>query len=129
MKVSRQRLGDNPRDHDESFTGLDERYQDVAGLRPDADIEGMNTPERRFEPWNIYPKPPPPHWHWKGKKPEAPDEPVWNVDNEFDFTRCHIPGPDQMVFNIDNAGVYQVYRSARGKPCAIVTRVEADIDD
>lgn len=114
MTASRQRLGDDPRDHDGTFLGFDERYQDVAGVRPDADLQNQirTEPEKHFKPWEIYPKPPPPHWHWKGKKPEAPNDPVWNADSEFDFTHCYIPGPDCMDFKIDNAGVFQVYSSS-----------------
>ena len=115
MKLSRQRLGDNPRDHDGKFTGIDEQYQDVAGIRPDADITGMKNPEKKFDPWTIYPKPPSPHWHWKGKKPEAPGSPTWNAESDFVFSNCKIPGPDQNVFDIDSAGVYQVYRTTKSK--------------
>lgn len=113
MKLSRQRLGDNPRDHDEKFTGIDEKYQDVAGIRPDADIAKLKKPEKKFEPWMIYPTPPPPHWHWKGKKPEAPGSPTSYTGSDFEFSNCEIPGSDQNVFDIDSAGVFQVYRSTK----------------
>lgn len=67
MEISLQRLGDNPRDHDGTFTGFHPANKaDVTGLRPDADPK--NADEDPAGPsdnaWKIYPAPPPPHWHW-----------------------------------------------------------------
>src|SRR5579872_7495791 len=38
MKISLQRLGDNPRDHDGHFSGIDPNIADVSGVQPDKDI-------------------------------------------------------------------------------------------
>ncbi|KAI5455542.1 AMP deaminase [Naganishia albida] len=69
MEISLQRLGDDPRDYDGTFTGIRQGHADVSGLRADADPfnsekKGEGKPE--FGRWNIYPSPPPAHWHWQG---------------------------------------------------------------
>lgn len=100
MQVSLQRLGDNPRDHDGHFQGIDPKIADVSGVRPDADISAYTSPGSEVKlprsphkPWRIYPKPPPPHWHWI-----ASTEPVHGRDDteegreEFAFKKCEIPG-------------------------------------
>ena len=120
MKVSLQRLGDNPRDHDGHFTGLDPKVADVSGVRPDADISAYTSsdseaklPKSPYKPWRIYPKPPPPHWHWT-----ADTEPVHGAgetearNEEFVFKKCEIPGGhDGWSFDLDETGVYQVYHT------------------
>ncbi|THH20553.1 hypothetical protein EW146_g851 [Bondarzewia mesenterica] len=71
MTASLQRLGDNPRDYDGVFTGIDTNFADVSGVRPDADLTRSSPPPhegQHFKPWRIYPKPPPPHWHWTAKQ-------------------------------------------------------------
>ncbi|EJC98137.1 AMP deaminase [Fomitiporia mediterranea MF3/22] len=108
MRLSRQRLGDNPRDHDEVFTGLEEDLQDVAGVRPDSKFADRKIRKQEFKPWKIYPKPPPPHWHWKNKKPAVPDS-LEYADEEFDFTKCKFPSGDSRGFELDDKGVYQIY--------------------
>ena len=120
MQVSLQRLGDNPRDHDGHFNGLDPKIADVSGARPDADISAYASPgsedklpKSPYKPWHIYPKPPPPHWHW------TPDtEPVRGSDGagagkeEFIFKKCEIPGShDGWSFELDETGLYQVYNT------------------
>ena len=113
---SGQRLGFDPRDHDGSFTGLDEDIAGVSGVRPDADYSARSPPKSPFQKWRIYPRPPPPHWHWKGRGTVIPSHtgPEVNEDEEFDFSKCEIPGADKMDFAIDEKGVYQVYQSAEG---------------
>lgn len=120
MQVSLQRLGDNPRDHDGYFQGLDPKIADVSGARPDADISAYASqdaedklPRSPYNPWRIYPKPPPPHWHWT-----ANTEPVHGSDEaeagkeEFVFAKCKIPGGhDGWSFGLDETGVYQVYNT------------------
>jgi AMP deaminase len=120
MQVSLQRLGDNPRDHDGCFQGLDPKIADVSGVRPDADISAYTSadsedklPRSPHKPWRIYPKPPPPHWHWI-----ADTEPVHGSDEaevgkeEFVFGKCEIPGGhDGWSFGLDEMGVYQVYNA------------------
>jgi AMP deaminase len=111
MLKSRQRLGDDPRDHDGSFQGIDDKLADVTGVRPDADYSTNSPPASSFTPWRIYPKPPPPHWHYKD------DERVSRSDGhggteEFSFSECHIPNTHPYVYAIDDKGVFQVYESA-----------------
>jgi len=122
MRVSLQRLGDNPRDHDGYFQGLDPKITDVSGVRPDADISTYTSPgsddklpKSPYKPWRIYPKPPPPHWHWTR---ETEPEPVHGGDvaeagkEEFVFKKCEIPGGhDGWGFSLDETGVYQVYNT------------------
>jgi AMP deaminase len=78
MEISLQRLGDDPRDYDGNFTGIQQGHADVSGLRADANpfssekpltAEDQGKPE--FGRWNIYPSPPPAHWHWQGKTAEG----------------------------------------------------------
>ena len=113
MRISRQRLGDDPRDHDGEFTGLEEQVQGVAGVRPDAKILGRRSSQREFEPWKVYPKPPPPHWHWKDRKPAVPNS-LEYVDEEFYFSKCEIPAADSCGFELDDKGVYQIYEDVEG---------------
>jgi AMP deaminase len=113
MRRSCQRLGDNPRDHDGRFPGLDDERADVSGARPDADYTLNAPPPSPFQPWKIYPRPPPPHWHWRGKDSVVvyPDG-TRNVDaeEEFMFETCSIPESHPWGFEIDDTGVYQVYK-------------------
>lgn len=116
MRVSRQRLGDNPRDHDGVFHGLDEDLQDVTGVRPDAEYEDRKKPPRTFKPWTIYPPPPPPHWHWRDKDKTVEMNSMVNsyVEKDFEFDHCDIPGEDMRSFEVDERGVYQVYSDLSG---------------
>ncbi|KAF8885708.1 hypothetical protein CPB84DRAFT_1816803 [Gymnopilus junonius] len=109
MLKSRQRLGDDPRDYDGLFTALPDEHADVSGVRPDIHIPlhtenvSVRSQENSFEPWNIYPKPPPPHWHWK-------DKTLLSGDDEFRFEDCAIPGEHEgWSFGIDVKGVFQIY--------------------
>lgn len=116
MGRSRQRLGDNPRDHDGVFHGLDEDLQDVTGVRPDVDYEDRKKPPTKFRPWVIYPPPPPPHWHWTDKDNTVEMNSMVNsyVEKDFDFKQCEIPGEDVRTFELDERGVYQVYSEPMG---------------
>ena len=124
MQVSLQRLGDNPRDHDGSFHGVDPKITDVSGVRSDADISAYASPDFEdklpsspYKPWRIYPKPPPPHWRWTtDTEPVHGGDVTKAGDEEFVFTKCEIPGDhDGWSFEIDETGVYQVYNS-NGSP-------------
>lgn len=131
MCLSKQRLGDNPRDRDDAFTGIDEELQGVSGIRPDANLTSLSNKTmsansqlatKNEKPWQIYPKPPPPHWHWKAKKssitgedglagiPESIDK-SQSDEEEFEFSQCEMPGADEedRWFRLDERGVYQVY--------------------
>lgn len=116
MRISGQMLGFNPKDHDGHFTGLDDRVADVSGVRPDVDLTNNHEPTSPFQPWGLYPHPPPPHWHWveKGAVHHAPYE---FEEEEFIFQNCKIPGPDPngWDFEVDERGVYQVYDTQPGE--------------
>lgn len=78
MEISLQRLGDDPRDFDGNFTGIQQGHADVSGLRADADpfssekpLDSASEAKPEFGRWNIYPAPPPAHWHWQGKTAEG----------------------------------------------------------
>jgi len=113
MQRSKQRLGDNPKDYDGHFKGISEDIADVSGVRPDA----KNTPPpstHNYEPWKIYPRPPPPHWHWADKKAISADRQHVQGDEEFQFEDYEIPGPHPWTFHLDDKGVYQVYDASQG---------------
>lgn len=119
MFKSRQRLGDDPRDYDSHFEPLGDRYADVSGVRPDLPVEeiknDVESQANSFQHWNIYPKPPPPHWHWKDKEVISADGTKKSGDDEFEFEKCEIPGPQEgWTYAIDAKGVYQVYDSTKG---------------
>ena len=105
MTVAGHMLGFNPKDHDGHFTGLDASIGEVNGVRPDVNVYGVPDPQGLFDPWTIYPKPPPPHWHWSDK--EGLQHKSNDEDEEFDFAKCEIQGPDTRDFEIDEKGVYQ----------------------
>lgn len=128
MRVSLQRLGDNPRDHDADPAPLDPSACDVAGLKPDTTEEEWLAMEsspsngadaHKTDPWKIYPPPPPPHWHPAINS----DKPSTNLDasrrtvagnEEFKFEECEIPGSDSWEYAIDDRGVFQIYTSNAG---------------
>ncbi|ESK90498.1 amp deaminase [Moniliophthora roreri MCA 2997] len=113
MTKSRQKLGDNPKDYDGYFPGLDQERADVHGVRADADFSKNSPSSQPNQSWKMYPKPPPPHWHWTNKQE------VVSADNytpdEFNFEDCEISGEDSLEFGIDEKGVYQVYENAEDK--------------
>ncbi|KAH8806598.1 AMP deaminase [Flagelloscypha sp. PMI_526] len=120
MFRSRQRLGDNPRDHDGFFPGLDDAHADVSGMRPGMDLSS-NCPKSEDQPnqnWVIYPKPPPPHWHWKGTDEvvtSSDEAKKQKADEPFKFEDCQIPSlaEDPWDFEIDHKGVFQIYTDAK----------------
>ncbi|PPR03103.1 hypothetical protein CVT24_012383 [Panaeolus cyanescens] len=125
MLKSRQRLGDDPRDHDAHFTPFEDKYLDVCGVRPDVGIpfplkEGTkgtdgDTPAKD-KSWKIYPPPPPPHWHWKDDNVVSADgNNAARPGHEFDIAEVEIPGKhDGWTFKIDVKGVFQVYNNESG---------------
>lgn len=123
MVKSHQRLGDNPRDHDGHFPGLDDKIADVQGARPDADFRKNNPPPSPFEAWKIYPQPPPPHWHWTDKeKVVSGDGDSARGGGNFAFEECTIPDVHPWHFEIDDKGVFQVYEKSEGGLCRMRTR-------
>lgn len=117
MRLSLQRLGDNPRDidRDTASAPLPAEECDVAGLRADCDTrweslengpptEG-NQENGARKPWMIYPAPPPPHWHpTRSTNPPSHIQKKLTTNSdasarkhvsgfeEFDFASCDIPG-------------------------------------
>ena len=131
MLKSCQRLGDDPRDYDGVFKGVEDEHKDVSGVRPDSHIwdkefkvEGEKKDAGEPGKWKIYPKPPPPHWHWKDKNQvvrgteETDEARTPQGDEEFVLKECEIPGVmDGWSFKIDVKGVYQVYEDAKSAWC------------
>jgi AMP deaminase len=115
MLKSLQRLGDDPRDYDGHFMGLDDERADVSGVRPDADYAANCPPASPFEPWKVSPRPPPPHWHWTDKEKVVSSDGRYTAKEDgFRFEDCVIPGPHPWRFDIDDKGVYQVYGNMEG---------------
>jgi AMP deaminase len=115
MFKSRQRLGDNPKDYDGKFHGLPDDIVDVSGIRPDADYAAPSSDgevHAKFEPWKIYPRPPPPHWHWTDKHAVADSK--HESDEEFEADKTSIPGEHEWSFGLDDKGVYQLYDTTKG---------------
>lgn len=110
MLKSRQRLGDDPRDYDGDFDGVDDEHADPSGLKPDVDPATNQPPAQQFKPWRIYPKPPPPTWHSKSKEVLSHGESETGGD-AFRFEECEIPGSHPWNFRIDDKGVFQVYEA------------------
>ncbi|KIJ54914.1 hypothetical protein M422DRAFT_24794 [Sphaerobolus stellatus SS14] len=106
IRISLQRLGDNPKDHDGVFAGFKHDAGDVTGIKPDASAsEVIPPPEDSLPPWKIYPRPPPPHWHYK-RHPSNQEE-----EEEFEYSQCTIPDKHPWEFKLDEKGVFQVYDS------------------
>ena len=120
MLMSRQRLGDDPRDRDAHFQPFEDHCVDVSGVRPDVppafagDTGGSQGEDLKH--WNIYPKPPPPHWHWKENEAINADGTKTPGHSAFRFEDCKIPGPhDGWSYSIDMTGIFQVYDETTGK--------------
>lgn len=116
MSLSRQRLGDNPRDYDGVFHGVDEDQHGVAAVPPDSSQDNLQQSATKFKPWVIYPAPPPRHWKKdkEGKTVEINSTVKFTVGDDFDFKKCEIPGEDSRVFELDKSGVYQVFADLSG---------------
>lgn len=124
ISISNQRLGDNPRDHDGIFHGIAEGYSDAMGVRPEVPLTGSYEPmQEQFEPWHIYPRPPPPHWNRTAD--QAVSSGTHSPCEVFDFSRCEIPCAHEWEFEIDEKGIYQVYHDATGTPFAPLVIIPA----
>lgn len=94
MAISRQRLGDNPKDFDGEALPPGVAAGDAA----------------KFSKWQICPKPPPPRWHWRPKPHNlTPAEIEAQETDEFEFSQFDIPGPSDLRYELDKNSVYQVY--------------------
>lgn len=125
MLKSGQRIGDDPRDYDGHFQSPSDEHADVSGVRPDVAIDTAKSQSQAnlFEPWNIYPKPPPPHWHWKDNETVVSiDGTKSPIDGRFNFDNCTIPGEHPgWSFGIDVKGVFQVYDDNKGSYKVIIS--------
>jgi AMP deaminase len=90
-------------------------------VRPEIDLTKKNILRETspYKPWKIVPKPPPPHWHWSQNKemithPDGSQKS--EEDEELDLDSAKLPGPDEdgFDFQIDDRGVYQVYKDTNG---------------
>ncbi|KIK27505.1 hypothetical protein PISMIDRAFT_187554, partial [Pisolithus microcarpus 441] len=87
-----------------------------AGVKPDANFAGARREYTTYQPWKIYPKPPPPHWRFNSKKQAAATaEDLDSFEEEFEFKECDIPGPHDWTFELDDKGVYQIYPASGEK--------------
>lgn len=138
MRLSRQRLEDDPRSYDGEFW-CDDVSVPPAPADGDAgapnqqsstadDGEGKRA-RAPFPPWKIYPEPPRPHWEPGPSASTALPDHAWKQSaltdeeskeawkkNEFRFEECEVPGIDETRgggqgwdFEMDDKGVYQVY--------------------
>lgn len=115
MFKSKQRLGDNPKDFDGKFQGLDDERADVSGVRPDSDYSKNRPPEQPAATWKLYPRPPRPHWHLTDDDTLTSSGGHHTAKrSSFHFEDCDIPGPHPWRFEIDEKGVYQIYDSPKG---------------
>jgi len=97
--------------------------------------------------WKIYPPPPPPVWVEDPAKtvgfqtpnevadPTATEKSFWagsekgkertyrkpgeDIGEDFIYDEVEIPGEDEMVFRLDDKGVYQVYENKKGMHCPL----------
>lgn len=135
MRLSNQRLGDNPRDHDGAHVPTGDMC-DVSGLRADVPDSawGVDRPsgstsnakengEVDSQPkWKMHPPAPPPHWHPNNFLPNAVRPAIKHEyeserryvggNEEFDFNSIEIPGVDEeWEYALDDRGVFQIYDS------------------
>jgi AMP deaminase len=114
MFKSCQRLGDNPRDHDGVFKGLNDAITDVSGVRPESDHLQAPPAASPFKPWKIYPSPPPPRWQFSDERAAIRvDGTAERVNDDVD---SQMPGEHPFIFKIDDTGVFHVYETLDGMP-------------
>lgn len=74
-------------------------------------LDEMTNP-KNGENWTIYPPPPKPTYKLRNRFNQVPTA---NDDEEFDFAKCDIPGPDpRYLYEVHTEDVYQVFED--GKP-------------
>lgn len=112
---SRQSLGDNPRDYDGHSLVFQNTISDPFRVKVDVNRQSKNLSCPSFEPWNIYPPPPPPHWRHVDEKLVNKSDASTRAETGFVFETCKIPDAHPWSFSIDDKGVFQVYRNIRGK--------------
>jgi hypothetical protein len=108
ISKSLQRLEDDPRNYDGRFVSCDlpPSSGSTQGVRP------------RYPSWQIYPAPPRPHWEYRD--PFTLDQnPAVNVKEEFEFSKCDIPGQHEFEFEMNQEGVFQVFGRDDGGKLAL----------
>lgn len=93
IRASRQRLNDDPRHYDGSFSGLDDANTGVCGVRPDGNFHA-NEPPASQPKWTLSPP-------WTDCDDSCSDR--------GDAKDPQIPGAHPFTFKIDDQGVIQIY--------------------
>ncbi|KAF8606843.1 AMP deaminase [Ceratobasidium sp. AG-I] len=114
MSASLQTLGDDPRDHDGVFIKPPPADSNLRPSDPGATPRPATIDSPQFEPWKIYPPPPPPHWKFKAHNTKAPEVTHAPEDGDvpFKFSECEIPAAGPWEWEMDEKGVFQVYQDA-----------------
>lgn len=117
IKLSRQRLEDNPRDYDGEF---DPEPDSTTASFERAAVPGKTRAQTsgakrmKFSKWQINPPPPAPHW--KAEQEAKPNvERVERPQDELLESAWDLPGRHRYDFSIDKHGVYQVYASPEAR--------------
>lgn len=97
-------------------------------------LQGHGDNPKDDPSWSIYPPPPPPVWVDPNRPVEFQSDettgadagpgnekqnaekrrkPGENIGEDFVFEDCEIPGADEMVFRLDDKGVYQVFENKK----------------
>lgn len=96
-------------------------------------LQGQNDNPKDDPSWEVYPPPPEPHWYENvengnvqytpksSKFPRRERKPGANIGDDFFIEDLEpLPGPSEMTFKLDGAGVFQVFETAKS--------AEQDID-
>lgn len=119
MKLSRQRLEDNPANYDGLYSGTP---RSASNLPLPSDEEVPLTPSPQFKPWEIYPPPPSPHWKERDPYSESTETTEEIEEREgkrraFSWEKVTIPGKEiigkRKKYEIDGNGVYQVFNEGK----------------
>lgn len=131
MSASLQTLGDDPRDHDGVFIKPPPVDSSIRPSDPGATPKPATNDSPQFEPWKIYPPPPPPHWKFKAHNARTPEVTHAHEDGDvpFEFSKCEMPDAGPWEWEMDEKGVFQVYQDASGaslfaKQTVLVLRCE-----
>lgn len=115
MRLSRQRLEDNPANYDGDFSPSPSPSSSQVNL--ENPLAPSSAPE--IKPWVIYPPPPKPHWKERDPFAEATETTEEITEKEAKRREFHwqdVVIPEREVagrrkrFEMDGNGVYQVYQ-------------------
>lgn len=91
-------------------------------------LQGNGDNPKDDPSWRVYPPPPPPVWIGEPARSaglqdfngppiiENRRKPGENIGEDFVYDEVEVPGPDEMVFKLDDKGVFQVYENKKGIP-------------